>query len=113
MIVPRIAAVNIWSDQLSAAALVRIRPPGGCRERRAVQSCPARVGAQRSARDHGGPMHIAAHNWMRAEPIRRTLERMRAQGIDSIEIAGEPDQYDTRELRGLLEEHGQQCWGAV
>lgn len=58
-------------------------------------------------------MHIAAHNWMRAEPIRRTLERMRAHGIDSIEIAGEPEQYDTREVRALLKEHGLRCWGAV
>jgi sugar phosphate isomerase/epimerase len=58
-------------------------------------------------------MHIAAHNWMRAEPIRRTLERLRAHGIDSIEIAGEPAQYDTREVRALLKEHGVRCWGAV
>ena len=58
-------------------------------------------------------MHIAAHNWMRAEPIRRTLERMQAQGIASIEIAGEPDQYDTREVRALLKANGQRCWGGV
>jgi len=58
-------------------------------------------------------MHIAAHNWMRAESIQRSLQRMRAHGIDSIEIAGEPDQYDTREVRALLKEHGQRCWGAV
>lgn len=58
-------------------------------------------------------MHIAAHNWMRAEPIRRTLERLRAHGIDALEIAGEPEQYDTREVRTLLKEHGLSCWGAV
>ena len=58
-------------------------------------------------------MHIAAHNWMRAEPIRRTLERMHAHGIDSLEIAGEPEQYDTREVRALLKEYGLRCWGAV
>lgn len=58
-------------------------------------------------------MHIAAHNWMRAEPIRRTLERMRANGIEALEIAGEPAQYDTREVRALLKEHGVRCWGAV
>ncbi|HEY0821818.1 MAG TPA: sugar phosphate isomerase/epimerase family protein [Rhizobacter sp.] len=58
-------------------------------------------------------MHIAAHNWMRAEPIRRTVERLHAHGISALEIAGEPEQYDTREVRALLRDHGLSCWGAV
>jgi sugar phosphate isomerase/epimerase len=70
-------------------------------------------GAAVPARPEGDTMHIAAHNWMRAEPIRRTVERLRAHGISALEIAGEPEQYDTRELRALLKEHGLSCWGAV
>jgi sugar phosphate isomerase/epimerase len=71
------------------------------------------VALQRPPKTEGETMHIAAHNWMRAEPIRRTLERMHAHGIDSLEIAGEPEQYDTREVRALLKEYGLRCWGAV
>jgi sugar phosphate isomerase/epimerase len=58
-------------------------------------------------------MHIATHNWMRPESIKRTIQRMRQVGVDAIEISGEPDQYDPREVRALLKENGRTCWGSV
>src|SRR5688572_27263653 len=56
---------------------------------------------------------IATHNWMRPESIRRTIERMRETGVDALEISGEPDQFDTKEVRALLKENGRTCWGSV
>ena len=58
-------------------------------------------------------MHIATHNWMRPESIKRTIERMRQTGVDAIEISGEPDQFDSKEVRALLKENGRSCWGSV
>jgi sugar phosphate isomerase/epimerase len=58
-------------------------------------------------------MHLSTHNWMRAEPLETTLRRIKKFGYESIEISGEPTQYDTRETRKLLKEHGIRCWGAV
>ncbi|MBE2315515.1 sugar phosphate isomerase/epimerase [Solirubrobacter sp. CPCC 204708] len=58
-------------------------------------------------------MKVSMHNWMRPEPIERTIERLARLGYDGIEISGEPDQYDVGRVRGLLEEHGLVCWGAV
>jgi sugar phosphate isomerase/epimerase len=58
-------------------------------------------------------MHIATHNWMRPESIRRTIERMKQVGVDALEISGEPDQYDAKEVRVLLKEHGRKAWGSV
>src|SRR5437763_4379907 len=53
------------------------------------------------------------HNWMRAEPIEITIRRLARYGYETIEIAGEPDKYDTKEVRGLLKENGVRCWGSV
>jgi sugar phosphate isomerase/epimerase len=58
-------------------------------------------------------MHLSTHNWMRAEPLEMTLRRIKKFGYESIEISGEPTQYDTNETRKLLKEHGIRCWGAV
>ncbi|BCH24509.1 epimerase [Mesorhizobium sp. L-8-10] len=58
-------------------------------------------------------MHLSTHNWMRAEPLETTLRRIKKFGYESIEISGEPTQYDTTETRRLLKEHGIRCWGAV
>ena len=58
-------------------------------------------------------MHIATHNWMRPESIKRTIERMRETGVDALEISGEPDQYDPKEVRKLLADNGRKCWGSV
>lgn len=58
-------------------------------------------------------MHLSTHNWMRAEPLAVTLKRIKKFGYESIEISGEPTQYDVKETRGLLKESGIRCWGAV
>src|SRR5690606_23884329 len=58
-------------------------------------------------------MHLSMHNWMRAEPIEVTIRRLAKYGYESIEISGEPDVYDTKEVRGLLNENGLKCWGSV
>jgi sugar phosphate isomerase/epimerase len=58
-------------------------------------------------------MHLSTHNWMRAEPLETTLKRISALGYESIEISGEPTQYDTREVGRLLKQYGIRCWGAV
>jgi sugar phosphate isomerase/epimerase len=53
------------------------------------------------------------HNWMRAEPIGVTIRRLAKYGYGSIEIGGEPDKYDTAEVRGLLKDNGIRCWGSI
>lgn len=58
-------------------------------------------------------MQLSMSNWMRAEPIEVTIRRLAKFGYDSIELGGEPDKYDTKEVRGILEENGIDCWGAV
>jgi len=58
-------------------------------------------------------MHLSTHNWMRAEPLEVTLKRIKRLGFESIEISGEPVQYDTKTSRPLLKQYGIRCWGAV
>src|SRR5215831_18043183 len=58
-------------------------------------------------------MFLSMHNWMRAEPLEVTLQRLAKCGYETIEIAGEPDKYKTNEVRPLLQVHGVRCWGAV
>src|SRR5579871_5284454 len=58
-------------------------------------------------------MRVAMHNWMRAEPIEKTIARLGKSGYDCIEISGEPERYDPKHIRGLLKEHGLTCWGSV
>ena len=58
-------------------------------------------------------MHLSMHNWMRAEPIEVTVRRLARYGYKSIEISGEPEVFDTKELRKLLDENGLACWGSV
>ena len=58
-------------------------------------------------------MHVAMHNWMRAEPIETTIARLAKCGYDAIEISGEPERYDTKHVRKLLTDHGLTCWGSV
>jgi sugar phosphate isomerase/epimerase len=58
-------------------------------------------------------MHVAMHNWMRAEPIETTIARLAKCGYDAIEISGEPERYNTRDVRKLLTDHGLTCWGSV
>ena len=58
-------------------------------------------------------MHLSTHNWMRAEPLEVTLRRIKRLGFESIEISGEPRQYETKTSRPLLKQYGIRCWGAV
>ena len=58
-------------------------------------------------------MHVSMHNWMRAEPIEVTIARLAKCGYDAIEISGEPERYDTKHVRKLLQDHGLTCWGSV
>lgn len=58
-------------------------------------------------------MHLSMHNWMRSEPLEVTLARLARCGYGSIEIKGEPDQYDTKDVRKLLDDYKLSCWGAV
>jgi sugar phosphate isomerase/epimerase len=53
------------------------------------------------------------HNWMRAEPIETTVRRLAKYGYESIEISGEPYQYDTKDVRKVLQDNGIRCWGSV
>ncbi len=58
-------------------------------------------------------MQLSMHNWMRAEPIEVTIRRLAKYGYNSIEIGGEPDKYDTKEVRGYLKDNGLTCWGSI
>ena len=58
-------------------------------------------------------MNFSMHNWMRPEPIETTLARLSRCGYDGIEISGEPERWNTDEIRRLLDRHGLACWGAV
>jgi D-psicose/D-tagatose/L-ribulose 3-epimerase len=58
-------------------------------------------------------MHLSMHNWMRAEPLEVTVRRLAKYGYESIEIGGEPDKYNTSEVRRLLKEHNLRCWGSI
>jgi D-psicose/D-tagatose/L-ribulose 3-epimerase len=58
-------------------------------------------------------MQISMHNWMRAEPIEVTIARLARCGYDAIEISGEPERYDTKHVRKLLQDHKLTCWGSV
>ena len=58
-------------------------------------------------------MHLAIHNWMRAEPLEKTIGRIASQGYDALEIQGTPEQYDTKHVRQLLKNKGLKCWGSV
>ncbi len=58
-------------------------------------------------------MHLSMHNWMRAEPIETTIARLARLGYESIEISGEPEIYDSKHVKGLLDHYGLRCWGSV
>ncbi len=58
-------------------------------------------------------MHLSTHNWMRFEPLEVSLARISKLGFKSIELSGEPSQYETRATRKLLQDYKIKCWGAV
>jgi D-psicose/D-tagatose/L-ribulose 3-epimerase len=56
---------------------------------------------------------LAMHNWIHAEPIEATVERLARCGYDGIEISAEPEFFDAGEVAPLLERYGLECWGGV
>ncbi len=58
-------------------------------------------------------MFLSMHNWMRAEPLEVTIRRLAKYGYESIEIGGEPEKYNTQQVRKLLKEYKVRCWGSV
>lgn len=58
-------------------------------------------------------MHLSMHNWMRAESPEVTIRRLKKYGFESIEISGEPEIYNPKEVRKTLKDNGIRCWGAV
>src|SRR5689334_16045082 len=58
-------------------------------------------------------MFLTMHNWMRAEPLETTIRRLAKYGYDGIEISGEPEKYNTKEVSKLLKDNGLRCWGSI
>lgn len=58
-------------------------------------------------------MFLSMHNWMRAEQIDVTIRRLAKSGYDAIEIEGEPEKYDTKQVKNLLKENNIVCFGSV
>lgn len=58
-------------------------------------------------------MELGIHNWMRSETIETTIKRVAALGYTRLEIAGNPEQYDTKSIKKLMKDHGLSCWGSV
>ena len=47
------------------------------------------------------------------KPIEVTIARLAKCGYDAIEISGEPERYDTKYVRKLLNDNKLTCWGSV
>lgn len=58
-------------------------------------------------------MELAIHNWMRAESLEHTLNRINKLGYTHIEIQGAPESYDSQKAQLLLDIYGIKCWGSV
>ena len=58
-------------------------------------------------------MYLAMHNWMRPEPIELAVKRMVKFGFSAIEISGEPEKYDVKEVRAALTKHNIKCFGSI
>lgn len=58
-------------------------------------------------------MELSIHNWMRSETIDTTIRRVSGLGYTKLEIAGSPEQYDTKHVRKLLKDYRVSCWGSV
>ncbi|WP_419213513.1 sugar phosphate isomerase/epimerase family protein [Maribacter sp. X9] len=58
-------------------------------------------------------MELAIHNWMRAESLEHTLNRIHKLEYTHLEIQGAPESYDTEKAQLLLDIYGIKCWGSV
>mgnify|MGYP000093387618 CR=1 FL=1 len=58
-------------------------------------------------------MKLAIHNWMRAESIEQTIDRIARIGYEYLEIQGTPESYDTKKVKKVLDDAGVKCWGSV
>lgn len=58
-------------------------------------------------------MELAIHNWMRAETLEHTLDRIHKLNYTHLEIQGAPENYDTQKTQLLLDIYGVKCWGSV
>ncbi|MGB3143767.1 MAG: sugar phosphate isomerase/epimerase, partial [Maribacter sp.] len=58
-------------------------------------------------------MELAIHNWMRAESLEHTLNRINKLEYTHLEIQGAPESYDTQKAQLLLDIYGIKCWGSV
>lgn len=52
-------------------------------------------------------MRYSISNWIYGdEPLEATVRRLQRFGYDGIELMGEPDRYDARDVKRLTEDHG-------
>lgn len=58
-------------------------------------------------------MELAIHNWMRAESLEHTLDRISKLDYSYLEIQGAPESYDTKKVKLQLDVYGIKCWGSV
>lgn len=58
-------------------------------------------------------MELAIHNWMRAETLEHTLDRISKLDYSYLEIQGAPENYETDKAKLLLDLYGIKCWGSV
>lgn len=63
-------------------------------------------------------MLISMHNWMRAEPVETTIQRLAKYGYDAIEISYDsvelaPGAPGTAAVRKMLKEHKIKCYGSI
>ncbi len=58
-------------------------------------------------------MKLAIHNWMRAESLEHTLDRIHKLNYTHLEIQGAPESYEIDKAKLLLDIYGIECWGSV
>lgn len=56
-------------------------------------------------------MFLSMFNWMRIEPLGKTLERLKKHGFKGIEFVLDPYETNRAEVNKLLKEYGIRCWG--
>ncbi|PIB37825.1 sugar phosphate isomerase/epimerase family protein [Maribacter sp. 4G9] len=58
-------------------------------------------------------MELAIHNWMRAESLEHTLNRISKFDYTYLEIQGAPESYDAQKVNLQMDIYGIKCWGSV